>query len=462
MMHNDPQAREWTAAIGRELLSKRKALEVTGIYCGAALVGRVGFDASSGVRIAYAREWLEDEQSFPLSVTMPLSMAVYGNDAASPWLSNLLPEHRQLNALAQALGLSPEDSLAILKEIGGDTAGAVSIGQTSAESDWEFEPLSDRHKVKTESEALGLHIEELEHRPFLAGEDGVRTSLAGGQKKTALAVIDSDGRACLRLPGDHDRLAIPKSGAPSAVIIKPSNPRLPGIVENEAYCLTLAGRIGIPAAETGIIQAGDRKALAVLRYDRTAGDSGIRRIHQEDFAQANGLYPIRKYERGTVPGLDLKTLLATRRNLSANDALKLIDQVIFNILVANTDAHAKNYSMILGGERQLVPLYDVSTVLRWKDRGINQYHAQLLAGRKRKPRDLLGRHWDRIADESGLNRRGLRLRVGELVDAMVAERVAATETVAAQEGAAALVVEDIAHIVETNALEILKNLSEAG
>ena len=394
---------------------------------------------------------------------MPLSLAIYGNDVASPWLSNLLPEHQQLNALAHALGLPPEDSLAILKEIGGDTAGAVSIGQPGVESDWEFEPLRARHKAETEREALGLHVGELEYRPFLAGEDGVRTSLAGGQKKTALAVVDSDGQACVRLPGDHDRLAIPKSGAPSTVIIKPDNTRLPGIVENEAYCLTLAGRIGIPAAETGIIQAGDRKALAVLRYDRKAGNNGgIRRLHQEDFAQANGLYPIQKYERGTVPGLDLRALLATRRHLPANDALELVDQVIFNILVANTDAHAKNYSIILGGERRLAPLYDVSTVLRWKDRRINQYHAQLLAGRKRRPRDLRRQHWDRIADESGLNRRGLRIRVGELVDAMVAERVAATEAVAAHKGAAAPMVEDVARIVEENALQILKNLNEAG
>ena len=438
-------------------------MDVTDIYCGAALVGRVGFDASSGVRIAYAQEWLKDEQSFSLSATMPLSLAVYGNDVASPWLSNLLPEHRQLKALAQALGLSPMDSLAILKEVGGDTAGAVSIGQPSVESDWEFESLGDRHRASTDSEALARHIGELDAKPFLAGEDGVRTSLAGGQKKTALAVIDGEGQARLRLPGDRDRLAIPKSGAPSTVIIKPDNPRLPGIVENEAYCLTLAGSIGIPAVETGIIQAGDRKALAVLRYDRKAGNNGgIRRLHQEDFAQANGLYPSQKYERGAVPGLDLKALLATRRHLPSSDAVKLIDQVIFNVLAANTDSHAKNYSMILGGERRLAPLYDVSTVLRWKDRGINQYHAQLLAGRKRKPRDLLGRHWDRIADEPGLNRRGLRLRVEELVDAMVAERVAATEAVAAQKGAAVPMIEDVARIVEENALQILKNLNEAG
>lgn len=437
-------------------------MDTTDICYEESLVGRVGFDASSGTGIAYARSWLEDRESFPLSATMPLSLEVYGNDVALPWLSNLLPEHQQLKTIAQALGLSPADSLAILKQIGGDTAGAVSIGQPSAESDWEFEPLCVRHKAATESGALGLHIKELEYKPFLAGEDGVRMSLAGGQKKTALAVIDNNGKARLRLPGDHDRLAIPKLGAPSTVIIKPDNPRLPGIVENEAYCLTLAGRIGIQAAETGIIQAGDHKALAVLRFDRKAGSGGgIHRLHQEDFAQANGLYPNQKYERGSVPGLDLKTLLATRRHLPANDALKLIDQVIFNILVANTDAHAKNYSIILGGERRLAPLYDVSTVLRWKEQRINQCHAQLLAGRKRRPSDLYGRHWDRIADETGLNRRVLRLRVQGIVDAMVVERVAATEDVAVQTGAVAPMVEDVARIVEANALKILKNLDVA-
>ncbi|MFT3690231.1 HipA domain-containing protein [Paenirhodobacter sp.] len=148
--------------------------------------------------------------------------------------------------------------------------------------------------------------------------------------------------------------------------MKPDNPNLPGIIENEVFCLHLAQAIGIAAPETTILTTGKRTAICALRYDRRLGRAGqLQRVYQEDFAQANGIPLGRKYERGTIAGPGLKTLLATGRALPPTDALTLLDQVIFNILVANTDAHTKNYSILLpvGGEPRLAPLYDVSTVL---------------------------------------------------------------------------------------------------
>jgi serine/threonine-protein kinase HipA len=68
------------------------------------------------------------------------------------------------------------------------------------------------------------------------------------------------------------------------------------------------------------------------------------------------------------------------------------------------------------------------------------------------------RHWDLIAKEAGLSARGMRLRVQELIDAMVASRVAATATVAEQPGATAGIVEDVAAQVEGNALRIAGRL----
>ncbi|NOX41748.1 MAG: type II toxin-antitoxin system HipA family toxin, partial [Alphaproteobacteria bacterium] len=267
----------------------------------------------------------------------------------------------------------------------------------------------------------------------------------------------SDGQPKLGLPSDGDSLAIPMNGAPSTIIIKPDNLNLEGIVENEAYCLTLARLIGIPTAEVGIINAEGRTALAITRYDRKMRKNGsIRRLHQEDFTQANGIFPHQKYEQGTVAGLNMATLLRTGQHLPAGDALKLHDQVIFNILVANTDAHAKNYSMILSGGPALAPLYDVSSVLIWDH--VNQYHAQKLAGRKRKPEDMARRHWDQIAKGAGLSPRGVRLRVQELVDTMVAARVEATAIVSDQQGAVSKVVEHVAVLIEENALRIAGRL----
>jgi serine/threonine-protein kinase HipA len=431
--------------------------EVVPIYYDQFVVGQISVATDGALGFQYEPRWLATTGAFPLSITLPLRAGLFADTVIAPWLANLLPEEQQLVAVSRTLGLSASDSLAILREIGGDTAGAISIGAPSLRTDWSYRTLTDWYQVPDPSRALSLHFDDLGLRPFMAGADGIRQSLAGGQKKSALAVLDRDGRPKLGPVGSGDTLALPTHGAPSTIIIKPDNPMLPGIVENECYCMTLAGLIGIPVAATQIIAFENRTALTVVRYDRDVRtDGSIRRLHQEDFAQANGLYPGQKYEQGTVPGLTMTGLLQTGRHLPAAESLKLLDQVIFNILVANTDAHAKNYSMILTAGPKMAPLYDVSTVLMWDH--VNQHHAQKLAGRKRKPGDIDRRHWDRIANDAGLGARGVRLRVQELVDAMIASRVAATALVAGQLGATAGIVEEVAALVEGNALRIAGRL----
>jgi serine/threonine-protein kinase HipA len=423
------------------------------VYYEAFAIGIISVMDQGQMSFTYDPRWLATKGAFPLSVTMPLQADPFADTVIGPWLANLLPEEQQLLALTRVLGLSSSDSLAILREIGGDTAGAISIGEPNVRADWHYEPLRDHYRTGFDEQALVQHFDDLGRRPFLVGEDGVRLSLAGGQKKTALAVLDANGRVKLGLPQPGDTVAIPKFGAPSTLIIKPDNPTLPGIVENEAYCLTLARLIGLPAVEAVALKAGNRSALAVARYDRTRRNNGsLRRLHQEDLAQANGIYPGQKYERGTVPGLTLNSLLQTGRSLPPGDALLLLDQVIYNILVANTDAHAKNYSMLLSVGARMAPLYDVSSVLPWDH--VVQYHAQNLAGRKRKPGDMARRHWDRIAEEAGFNSRNLRLRVQEQIDEMVARRVEATDLVSMQPGVSAEMVRHVAELAEQNALRI--------
>lgn len=427
------------------------------VYYEAFLVGTISVMDQGQMSFTYDPRWLATKGAFPLSVTMPLQTDPFADTVIGPWLANLLPEEQQLLALTRVLGLSSSDSLAILREIGGDTAGAISIGEPNVRADWHYERLRDHYRAGSDEQALVQHFDELGRRPFLVGEDGVRLSLAGGQKKTALAVLDADGRVKLGLPKPGDTVAIPKFGAPSTLIIKPDNPTLPGIVENEAYCLTLASLIGLKVVEAVALKAGNRSALAVARYDRTQRNNGnLRRLHQEDLAQANGIYPGQKYERGTVPGLTLNSLLQTGRSLPPGDALLLLDQVIYNILVANNDAHAKNYSMLLSGGARIAPLYDVSSVLSWDH--VVQYHAQNLSGRKRKPDDMARRHWDRIANEAGFNPRNLRLRVQEQIDDMVAKRVEATDLVSTQPGVSAEMVRHVAELAEQNALRIVRRL----
>ena len=429
------------------------------IWFDGLAVGQVDVTADGSLSLRYAERWLQTAGAFPLSVTMPLRADPYPSNVISPWLANLLPEEEQLHVLTRSLGLDQADVLAVLAEIGGDTAGALSFGAATDRALWAYAPLTTFYDTADPHQALERHFEDLGRRPFLVGEEGVRQSLAGGQKKSALAVLGPDGAPVLRLPEEGDVLAIPLNGAPSTLIVKPDNPNLPGISENEVWCLRMAQAIGIDAAQVTILQSSKRTAIGVLRYDRRIGRSGqLLRLHQEDFAQANGLPPGRKYERGTLPGLDLKTLLETGRHVSATDALALLDQVISNILVANTDAHAKNYSLILpvGGGPRLAPLYDVSTVLSWPH--VVKTYAQSIDGKKRRPDTISGRHWEALAREVGYRPTDVKHRVQQIVDALVANRAKITDEVAALPGATEGYVVQTAEAVEGNALRMAGRL----
>jgi serine/threonine-protein kinase HipA len=431
------------------------------VWFDALHIGDVTVADDGALGFEYTKDWLATGGAFPLSLTLPLKDLPYPSDVISPWLANLLPEEEQLTILTRSLGLDRADTLAVLGEIGGDTAGALSFGIPSERAAWTYTPLTEFYEIENPQTALERHFADLAERPFLVGEEGVRLSLAGGQKKSALAVLDTEGEPVLRLPQEGDALAIPRHGAPSTIILKPDNPVLPGIVENETYCLSLAQAIGIDAAKVTILPAGARKAICVLRYDRRLSRTGaLQRVHQEDFAQANGVPPGRKYERGTLAGPDISTLLATGKNLPPADALVLLDQLIFNILVANTDAHAKNYSLLLpiGTGPRLSPLYDVSTVLPWPR--VVQFFAQNIAGKKRKPGDIAARHWDAIAEAVGYRPADVRKRIQELVDAMVARRVAVTKTVTTQPGCTSGYVEQAAGLIEENALRIAGRLQQ--
>ncbi|UXX81522.1 HipA domain-containing protein [Roseovarius pelagicus] len=429
------------------------------IWFDALQVGHVDVATDGTLSLRYDERWLQTSGAFPLSVTMRLRAKPYPSEVISPWLANLLPEEEQLQIMTRSLGLNQGDVLAVLTEIGGDTAGALSFGEPADPSRWAYTTLTQFYDTDDGAEALERHFADLGRRPFLVGEEGVRQSLAGDQKKSALAVLDPDGVPVLRLPGPNDRLAIPLNGAPSTLIVKPDNPNLPGITENEVWCLQIAQAIGIEAAQATILKASGRTAIGVLRYDRRLGRNGqVLRLHQEDFAQANGIPPGRKYERGTLRGLDLKALLETGRNVSANDALALLDQVVFNILVANTDAHAKNYSLILpvAAAPRLAPLYDVSSVLTWPH--VVQSYAQNIAGKRRTPDMIAGRHWEKMARDIGYRPTDVRKRIQELVDKLVACRMKVTTEVAALQGATAGYVTQTAEAVEGNAMRMAGRL----
>lgn len=374
-------------------------------------------DDRDGVSLVYEPGWAERSAAFPLSLTMPLNGGPYGSDGILPWLANLLPE-AHLTELGLMLKVAPQDVLGLLVRLGRDTAGAFSFGEPRRSG--------NHFRIVPDSTALERVIENLPERPFLAGESGVSMSLAGVQDKLPV-YITPDGQ-----------IAIPLDGTPSTHILKPDIRRLAGSVQNEVFCMTLATLCGLSAAEVTTGRAGKRSYLLVTRYDRLLDTSGIvRRIHQEDFCQLLGLLPAAKYERtglGVRGGANLKAMFAALSDLvSPAERLNLLDGVIFNVLVGNSDSHAKNYSILIGagGTAKLAPLYDVMCAMVY--RNVDQSLPQRI-GARTNPNDIHGDDWRLLASEIGLSAASTLARVGELaakVEANVSNAVERAEAMPA-------------------------------
>ena len=133
---------------------------VVPIWFDALEVGQIEVATDGALSLRYADRWLQTDGAFPLSVTMPLRPALYPSDVISPWLANLLPEEEQLTVLTRSLGLDQADVLAVLREIGGDTAGALSFGAAGDRSHWSYTPLTTFYRTDDPQEALERHFED--------------------------------------------------------------------------------------------------------------------------------------------------------------------------------------------------------------------------------------------------------------------------------------------------------------
>ncbi|MGY3034106.1 HipA-like protein [Bradyrhizobium sp. USDA 4354] len=179
--------------------------------------------ADEASAFTYAESWRGLTGAFPVSLTMPLSRASHDASSILPWAANLLPENATLGTVGHMLGKSPADVIGLLAEMGRDTAGALSVGQPGTGL------IAGKWREIPDKASLERILNELPHKPFLVGENGVSMSLAGVQMKLAVAL-------------DGDTLYIPIDGAPSTHIIKADGERLPGAVQNEAFCLTQGER----------------------------------------------------------------------------------------------------------------------------------------------------------------------------------------------------------------------------
>jgi serine/threonine-protein kinase HipA len=205
---------------------------------------------------------------------------------------------------------------------------------------------------------------------------------------------------------------------------------------NEHVRLDAARRAGLIVARTAIEQFADETAVVVARYDRLSSAEGqITRVHQEDLCQALGAPPSRKYqnEGGPTPAQIARLLRAAMPPRAGENAVwRFADALIWNWLLAGTDAHAKNYSLMLAGDQaRLAPLYDVASALPY---GVHERKLRL-AMKVGSSYELYPQRnrWPGAAHDLGLNAEALVERareLGRIAPEALAEAVSAPEVAA--------------------------------
>ena len=355
----------------------------------------------------YDAAWLADPKTPALSFSLPKQAEPFKRSAVQAFFGGILPEEGQRTAIARTLGVSADNEFRLLEYLGGEVAGALTL---SPEGETPPSP-SDAAPKLLDNDALVRLLDHLPLRPMLAGEDGLRLSLAGAQSKLPVLLIDG-------------QIALPAPGQPTSHILKPPISRFEGTTENEYFCMSLANAIGLDVAAVEMRTVADRSFLLVTRYDRAIDASGtVTRLHQEDFAQALGVPSHRKYASEGGPIFpDCFALLRRAATRPAREILKLLDAAIFNLIIGNADAHAKNFSLLhTGGDGSgviaLAPLYDLLSTIIYPN-----LHVKLAMkiGGKAVLEDIDPRHWEKFAADAGLGAPFVRARVRQLCNAVIA------------------------------------------
>lgn len=181
-------------------------------------------------------------------------------------------------------------------------------------------------------------------------------SLGGAQEKIALRFENGTWFRC-------------EGAAATTHILKPGIFRLQLQALNEYTCMELARGCGVPAAHVSYQLFSQEPAIVVERYDRVRQGRSVLRIHQEDLCQALCVSPDQKYAADGGPSTpDVVSLLKTTAQPERN-VLQFALMLFFNYLIGGSDAHAKNFSVLIGdrGDAVLAPLYDAASILPYRE-----------------------------------------------------------------------------------------------
>jgi serine/threonine-protein kinase HipA len=381
---------------------------------------------------------------------MPLGSKEYSRSIIEAFLWGLLPDNeRVLARWGSKFQVSPRNVFALVSHVGQDCAGAVQFvtperldairGGKEDKVDW-LDEVDVAKRLKTLRE---------DHAAWRLPRDTGQFSLAGAKPKTALL-------------WQNNKWGVPSGRIPTTHILKPPTGHFDGHSENEHICLMLARSLGLPTAQSRVMRFKDEIAIVIERYDRQQIGNDIIRVHQEDICQARGIVPTKKYQNeGGPSALDIVELLRTYSTDREADLQTFIAALGLNWIIGGTDAHAKNFSLLLSGRRiRLAPLYDVASILPYDEFDLRKVKLAMKIGGEYKLTQIGLREWQKFARE-------VRVDADELLERLMAmakqlpDEVSVARTRAREEGLKSVIIERLATQLVARAGECRRLLAAA-
>lgn len=374
------------------------------VWFSGKLAGVLERDSAGRMAFRYDDSWMESG-SVALSLSMPLRHEEFdpSDGVAHRFFANLLPEGEARRRIVRELKI-PDDDFELLRAIGGECAGALSILEVDEH------PTSDREwreLTKEELTALVSSSGRLWSEEQVNDCSSLRLSLAGAQDKCAVIIREGV-------------VHMPKGDTPSTHILKFESPHFKHVAAYEVMAMWLARAAGLPVVDIDFKSVDRVRYVEIRRYDRVVEKSGmVQRLHQEDFCQALGLSHQKKYQE--YGGPSFADCFSVVRNHSAEPALdvpNLLRWQIFNVLAGNSDGHAKNISLLYNadGAVRLAPFYDL--VCTRAVEGID-HRLALFVGAESDPGMVLGERWKDMAKACDIRSDYLLGMVREMAETLV-------------------------------------------
>lgn len=310
-----------------------------------------------------------------------------------PVLSNLLPEGALRELISQGLKTHIDNEFQIFSYLGQDLPGAL-VATTMEPEDVPESVLT------THGQAKAIKFEDNDREN--------KFSLAGIQMKFSMKEKD-------------DRYNLTKNGELGDWIIKTPSTKHKYVPLNEYTAMHLAALAGVDIPNIKLIELSkldnlpqinlpdEKLAFAIRRFDR----KGNTRIHMEDFAQVLVKYPHEKYKSANYEQIGKVIYIFSGDGLA--DAQQLARRLLINILLANGDAHLKNWSLLYQDQvtPRLSPAYDIVTTSVYIE---DEKEYALNLGKTKKWYSVTKDNFQYWADKSGIPWRAIRPHIDDTME----------------------------------------------